>query len=198
LLRWLEVRGYEYEKRKVSEIQSQTNVEVAKDLIRIFNIETDENEIEKSIYMLQFFEEQRELFDCYQENKNKLQQIIDDYHIGYNQLVEDLYDDQCEIARIKANIENMVTNYRWLIELNHREMFWNLVNSRSVSAIMCLLMNEITRKYYLLHPWEKDFNEIRHVIKEIPLQTKQQYEKRKDEENSNILQFDMDDNDDDK
>jgi hypothetical protein len=151
LLRWLEVRGYEYEKRKVSEIQSQTNVEVAKDLIRIFNIETDENEIEKSIYMLQFIEEQRELFDCYQKSESKVQQIIDDYHTGYKQLVGDIFENPKEIARIKAIIENLATNYQWVMKLNHRELFWSLVN-KSELAIMCMLMNEKTRKYYLPQP----------------------------------------------
>lgn len=49
---------------------------------------------------------------------------------------------------IKANIAEIVANYAWILELDHRDLFYKLLES-SPLAIMCLLMNEQCRKYYL-------------------------------------------------
>lgn len=42
----------------------------------------------------------------------------------------------------------MVSNYAWVLNLNHRDLFYKLKGKSSL-AIMCLLMNKRSRKYYL-------------------------------------------------
>ena len=42
----------------------------------------------------------------------------------------------------------MVENYDWVLELNHRDLFNDLLE-KSKLAVMCLLMNEKLRSYYL-------------------------------------------------
>ena len=42
LLRWLKVRDYKDEYKEVSEISTKDDLEIAKKLIKIFNVETDE------------------------------------------------------------------------------------------------------------------------------------------------------------
>ena len=70
------------------------------------------------------------------------------YPTGYNQLVREIIEFPNDAAKIKANIREIITNYTSVMELNHRKLFYTLVD-RSPLAIMCLLMNEGTRDYYL-------------------------------------------------
>lgn len=148
LLRWLDVRGYSDEYKKVSAISEIEALGIIKELIRIFNVETDEDKVEEGVYMLQFLEEKKELCEAYKKVSFKVKSIIDDYMTGYKQLVDGIMEHPNDVARIKANIAEMITNYRWVMDLNYRDLFWKL-EEISVLAIMCLLMNEHTRKYYL-------------------------------------------------
>lgn len=155
LLRWLEVRGYNEEYKKVSDITCKEALDVVKELIKIFDIEADEKKVEEGVYMLKFLEEKKELCEAYKKDNFKAQSIVDDYQTGYKQLVDEIMENPDDVARIKANITEMVTNYRWAMDLNHRELFWTL-KEKSVLAIMCLLMNESARNYYLPIPVKRD------------------------------------------
>ena len=59
LCRWLKVRGYEEELKKVEEIRSEDSMGIIKELIRIFEIPCDPAEVEKSIYILKYKVEAR-------------------------------------------------------------------------------------------------------------------------------------------
>lgn len=148
LHRWLKVRGYSYELEKISAITSEKPLEIIKELIIIFNVASNEKKIEEAVYMLEYLDEQKKLYDIYMENNFKKNSVINDYQKGYKQLVDGILENPEDVARIKANIEEMVTNYKWVMDLNHRELFWKLVD-KSVLAIMCLLMNEKSRDYYI-------------------------------------------------
>ena len=148
LIRWLEVRGYSKELKKVSSIKTDDALSITKELIKIFDVSADEKKIEEGVYMIEFLNKHKELCTLYEQNKFKVQSIIDDYQTGYTQLVEGILNNPSDAARIKANIEEMASNYKWALDLNHRELFWTL-HDKSVLAVMCLLMNEKTRDYFL-------------------------------------------------
>ena len=149
LHRWLGVRGYNTELEAVSAITSSDPMEVIKELIRIFDVVTDEEKVEESIYMLKYLDERKELCAIYEQENYNSKHIIKDYETGYRQLVEGILENPNDAAVIKANIAEMVANYSWILELNHRELFWTLVREDLALAIMCLLMNEKARNYYL-------------------------------------------------
>ena len=155
LLRWLEVRGYETEYKKVSEIREIEVLEIVKELIKIFDIEADEKKVEEGVYMLQFLEERKELCEAYKQDSFKAQGIIDDYQTGFNQLIDGIIENPNDVARIKANIAELMSGYKWAMDLNHRQLFWEL-KELSPLAIMCFLMNDEARKYYLPMPVRKD------------------------------------------
>lgn len=155
LLRWLEVRGYEAEYKKVSEIREIEALEIVKELIKIFDIEADEKKVEEGVYMLQFIEERKELCEAYKQDSFKAQGIIDDYQTGFNQLIDGIIENPNDVARIKANIAELMSGYKWAMDLNHRQLFWEL-KELSPLAIMCFLMNDEARKYYLPMPVRKD------------------------------------------
>lgn len=148
LHRWLEVRGYVEELEKVSAISCEKPLEIVKELIKIFNVATDEKKIEEGVYILEYLEERKELCSIYAQENYKTKSIIDDYAAGYRELVQGILDNPNDVAKIKANISEMVSNYRWIIQLNHRNLFY-VLEKQSELAIMCMLMNEDLRKYYL-------------------------------------------------
>ena len=149
LHRWLGVRGYNTELEAVSAITSSDPMEIIKELIRIFDVVTDEEKVEESIYMLKYLDERKELCAIYEQENYNSKHIIEDYETGYCQLVEGILENPNDAAVIKANIAEMVSNYSWILELSHRELFWTLIREDLPLAIMCLLMNEKSRNYYL-------------------------------------------------
>lgn len=148
LHRWLNVRGYDSELEAVSAITSNDPMEIIKELIRIFDVSTDEKKVEESIYMLKYLDERKELCAIYEQENYKTKSIIDDYEAGYRQLVDGILENPNDAAVIKANIAEMVSNYAWILKLNHRNLFY-VLRAKSALAIMCLLMNEKSRNYYL-------------------------------------------------
>lgn len=148
LHRWLEVRGYEEELEKVKSISTVDAIEIVKELIRIFDISNNDKEIEEKIYILIYMEKRKQLYSVYETQKNNIRSITDDYINGYLKLVAGILENPKDVAVIKANIAEMLSNYSWLVELDHRNLFYRLCD-KSPLAIMCLLMNEQLRKYYL-------------------------------------------------
>lgn len=148
LHRWLEVRGYSDELKKVSAITYKEPIKIIKELIKIFNVVSDEKKVEESVYMLQYLEERKILYNSYCKLSYTVKSITNDYEFGYRRLAEDILNNPNDIAKIKANINEIVTNYKWIFKLNHRNLFYVLME-KSKLAIMCLLMNEEARKYYL-------------------------------------------------
>lgn len=148
LHRWLGVRGYDSELEAVSAITSDDPMEIIKELIRIFDVVTDEKKVEESIYILKYLDERKELYDIYEKENYKAKNIIDDYETGYHQLLEGIFENPNDVAVIKANISEIVENYAWILKLDHRNLFY-VLRRKSALAIMCLLMNEKSRRYYL-------------------------------------------------
>lgn len=154
LQRWLDVRSYKDEHAKVAAIASNKDMDVIKELLQIFAVEMDEKKIEEGIYMLEFRQEKEVLYEAYQKDGFKVKSIVDDYAAGYRQLVDGIFDNPQDAAKIKANIAEMVNSYQWVLDLDYRNLFWEL-RAYSPLAIMCLLMNEGTRRYYLPAPDEE-------------------------------------------
>lgn len=148
LHRWLEVRGYSDELEKISAITSEKPLEIIKEIIKVFKVVSNEKKVEESVYMLEYLDERKELCSIYDKESYKTKSIIDDYETGYRQLVEGILDNPNDVAKIKANIAEIVMNYKWVLDLNHRELFW-ILKDKSVLALMCLLMNKQSRYYYL-------------------------------------------------
>lgn len=148
LLRWLNVRGYEAEAKKVSEINATEDLEIIKELIKIFGVEADTQKVEEGVYMLKFLEERKVLYEAYAKDNFKVKNIIDDYQAGFDQLINGIIENPENASIIKANIAELMSQYKWIMDLNHRELFWRLQDI-SPLAIMCLLMNKEARRYYL-------------------------------------------------
>lgn len=148
LQRWLTVRGYTDELAKVSAITSKDPMNIAKDLIRIFDVSIKKMEIEKSVYIMKYLETRKARYEKYEQEKYKVDQIIKNYAKEYNSLVNHICDHPDNEAVIKADIIELVQNYSWVLEMDNRYLFWTLYDV-SPLAIMCMLMNDTFRGFYL-------------------------------------------------
>lgn len=148
LHRWLSVRGYDKELNAVSAITSSNQMDIIRELIRIFEVPVDTATVEESIYAIQYQEERRKTHACYEAQDYKTAQVIQDYKNGYQKCIDEILAHPQDAPRIKASIAELTTHYAWVLELNHRKLFYTLQEA-SPLAIMCLLMNEKSRGYYL-------------------------------------------------
>lgn len=163
LHRWLEVRDYKEELEKVKAITVDKPVEVVKELVKIFNVISDDKKIEEGVYILEYLEERKELCSIYEKKNYKTKNIIEDYETGYRLLVDGIQQNPQDVAIIKASISEMASNYAWILKLNHRELFYVLKDKSSL-AIMCLLMNKSSREYYLPMPKKGFLNRFFHIF----------------------------------
>lgn len=74
--------------------------------------------------MLQYLQERKELGRRYEQENYNTMHIIKDYQTGYDRLVNRILENPNDIALIKSAIQEIVTNYAWILELNHRSLFY--------------------------------------------------------------------------
>ena len=149
LERWLNVRGYSKkdEKYNISKITCKGDIDIITELIKIFDVSKDENEIKESLYILKYLKEKQDNLDRYNRYNSSNETRIQDYKKEYDNFVTKL-QNASDISAIKSSIKMIADFYFWLFELNHRSLFWKLRDT-SPLAIMCLLMNEKTRDFFL-------------------------------------------------
>lgn len=147
LVKWLNVRGFEKYEKEVSALSKMDDVALIENLIRIFGIEKDPNIIKEAVYSFQYEKQKEVLLKSFEEKKSKYYEKIDDYFSGYNDRVFRIKNNESDISIIKTEISQIAFNYFRAFEFNYRDFFWQF--SESPLVLMCLLMNEITRCYYL-------------------------------------------------
>ncbi|KYH31394.1 hypothetical protein CLTEP_23900 [Clostridium tepidiprofundi DSM 19306] len=148
LHRWLTVRGYNEELEKVEKLQNLDSLELVKELIKIFDVETDPTTIAENTYILQYKQERKVLLEEYKKMDFKVSTIIDDYHQGYRELIDTILENKNDIAKIKAAIKEIDRKYSNLYKLNYRNLFYNLFYNAPM-AVFVMLMNDNMREEYL-------------------------------------------------
>lgn len=161
LLRWLKVRGYEKEYIAVENIgKSLGNKDIIISLLKIFNMsDIDTADIEKEVSILEYQNEKNKLNEIYKENSFTKEQIIEDYHAGYNALILHMEKNKYNMAILKADAVQMEREYSKLFSLNYYELYFRLLDS-APKAIFAMLTRDIFRKYWL----DKKTNEEESVI----------------------------------
>lgn len=148
LHRWLNVRGYSAELETVNKITAQNPIDIIKELISIFNIEEDERSISERVYMLEYLEERKEVYNIYKDEGYKVASIIEDYQTGYKQLIDRIIDNPDDISIIKSAILEIMDNYFWIFVLDHRRLFYFFLTEAPL-AILLLLSNSKSRNFFL-------------------------------------------------
>lgn len=148
LKRWLNVRGYDDHLTKVSEITSVSNQDIITDLIKIFELESDDSKIRECISILGYIDKRKEILKEYNSINYRFNRIIDEYHQGYEDIISDIIENKDDMAKIKANIKEIELNYMGIYKLNYYELY-KLLQKDAPLAIFAILMNENMKSYYI-------------------------------------------------
>jgi hypothetical protein len=89
LQKWLSVRGYIEYLEKVEAVSDKKSAII--ELIKIFEIEKSEKEINETVHSLEFCEERKHDMELWLKKDTKIKEIVADYHNGYIQLKERRY-----------------------------------------------------------------------------------------------------------
>lgn len=144
LRKWLKVRGYEEQLKKVEEINCQDAIEVLKELVKIFEIlECEEEDLKMYEFKLRY-EKKKEMVHTENETrKNAIKMYTDEYE----ELKRKILDAPKDIEIIKLSLETIIEDYTWMFEHDCKNIFYTFYNNNAWLAIACLLMNEKIREY---------------------------------------------------
>lgn len=149
LLRWLDVRGYQSQFDAVSAIDPEKGVRaVVVELIRIFEIKAETEDVEKGIRILGYLEEEKELNAIYRENAFAKKQVIDDYHVGYESLIAHMEEFCDDMAILKADAIQLEREYLALFALDYGALYYRLEES-APKAVFAILTRDAFRDYWI-------------------------------------------------
>ena len=149
LARWLKVRGFESELEAVKNINKEESIKnKIKELVKIFNIETDDDVIDKGLEIVEYSKLFRELNAIYAQQAYDKKLIIEDYHKGYDMLINHIIENKENMAVLKASAQYLESEYYELFKLESGPLFERL-KTNAPKAIYVLLMFESFRAYWI-------------------------------------------------
>ncbi len=142
LARWLEVRGYDEQLAKVKALKpADDEMDVAKKLVEIFDITTDDHEIKKSVYAIQFRREEQERLQKLEKAGFERHQVVADYHRGYEKLLKDIKDKSNDYPFLKRTVISLWKNYEYLLRVDFTRFFGEL-KERCPLVFFAMLSND--------------------------------------------------------
>lgn len=148
LERWLKVRGYESQLKMVTDIKETEPIDVVKKLVEIFDVEKEQKKIEEDTYIFEYSKRRAEQLKTLEVKEIKKNEVLTQYHKGYQNLVEQIIENKDDMPKIKACIAEVAQNYFELFKLNHRELLLDFLEV-APKAVFAMLMNNDMRMYYL-------------------------------------------------
>ena len=148
LQKWLSVRGYEKELKAVTALSDTGDLEIIKKLIRIFEIETDEAAIEQGVYILEYDRSYKEQLSHYEDKKIGAEQMVLNYEEEFEKLIGIILQNSCDIALIKATIQEINDHYQAQFDINYRKIFYAFYEYAPVALFIMLLFDHM-RQFYL-------------------------------------------------
>ena len=149
LEKWLAVRSFTEELEAVKLIQSDSDLEIIERLVSIFNVEIDKERIEYATSIIRYRETREECVRQQKEKDIEVSTLYDQYLGGYEKLKADIKENPRNKSIIQAAIDQIVSHYAVIFSMDYRNFFYE-IRSISPLAIICLLMNPSTRKYYII------------------------------------------------
>jgi len=151
LERWLKTRGL-VELDKVKSIdKNEDDISIAKQLIKIFDIESDDKAIEEELAILRYSEQEKEQLELYEKSKHKRELVIKDYMDDYNALIKNICSHKDNWLQLKADVTELQSKYSALVMLLHDKLFAQLKDEAPMSIIVMLVNDKesMFRKLWL-------------------------------------------------
>lgn len=166
LHRWLEVRGYSDHLKKVEMIMSSECIEIIRQLIEIFDIEIKENEILEKIYILEYTDNRNKKNEKYNNFNKKVNLIIDDYFIQYENLKKEIVIHKKDISFLKASCKKISNDFLKIFDMDYFDMIRTMIDECPM-FIYIMLTDSKLRKYMLV----SEMNENSSTVKKENIKT---------------------------
>ncbi len=146
LQKWLKVRGFDKELKKVESIKDEKSIIIQ--LIKIFDIEKSEKEIKEASYSLDFWEERKIELEEWNKKDCKVKGIIADYHNGYDVLKGKIIENKEDMPFMKSATKEIVDKYLEIFKIDY-EYFFQQFKDDVPCIIYAILMNKNVRELFL-------------------------------------------------
>lgn len=148
LKRWLDVRGFTEELDAVNAINSPDEIEIIHELVKIFAITSDIQQIEQDTYIFTYLKEREEWLRKFDALEQEQAKIIAHYHEGFEALLDKILDNKDNMPLIKSALNEIAANYYELFYMASSYVIW-LFAAKAPMAFYALMMNEKLRQCYL-------------------------------------------------
>ena len=145
LQKWLSVRGYNEQARRIQSFKRTDDEKLVTELINIFEIPMEKRKFEEELLSLKYKKERLRIIE---ENSRLMETrtaFIDKYHDEYERLLLSLKDNKDDYPSIKVTLDMIVKLYRRLFRVDAVRLFYELKEEAPL-AIFAMLMNEELRK----------------------------------------------------
>ena len=160
LLRWLKVREYDKEYEEVKKIEEHKDMDIIKELIKIFNIDTEkEMKIEESIYILKYLNDRKNIIKEYGAQNYEIKKMVSNDIIEYQRLVDTIIDNKDDMAIVKATLNEICENYYTLFEFDYRNLFYKFYNQAPMAIFVMLSIDKMRNFYFISEEELKEYKD---------------------------------------
>lgn len=158
LKRWLEVRGFKDELAEVEAIKATEVLQITEELIRIFEILTDEDKVKEAVSLINYQKKRQAANQANEERGYQSATVITNYVSGYDSIIKEMLDRSTPSKVVQQHINTLATDYQPLFEKNIYTFFTTSLQNRPLVCLN-LLYNEHSRKF--LVPKYSSINQYR-------------------------------------
>lgn len=146
LKRWLEVRGFKDELAEVEAIEATEVLQITEELIRIFEILTDEDKVKEAVSLINYQKKRQATETVNEQTGYQSAAVLSNFISGYDSIVKEMMDRSTPSNVLQQLINTLATDYKVLFDKNIYALFTNSLKERPL-VILNLLCNEHSRKY---------------------------------------------------
>lgn len=158
LKRWLEVRGFKDELAEVEAIKATEVLQITEELIRIFEILTDEDKVKEAVSLINYQKKRQAANQVNEERGYQSATVISNYVSGYDSIIKEMMKKSTPSKVVQQHINTLATDYQPLFEKNIYTFFTTSLQDRPLVCLN-LLYNEHSRKF--LVPKYSSINQYR-------------------------------------
>ncbi|MDE7196991.1 MAG: hypothetical protein K2N69_08260, partial [Helicobacter sp.] len=133
--RWLESQGFVHELEKVRAISAKGIEQVAKELLKVFELELSADEEKDAIMDILYTQKRHAFLQKIMNAQESHQQIIKEYHSGFYKLFREILEKPTDRILIKKNLQWISEEYFALVLL-YRTTFVRILLKHSPFALL--------------------------------------------------------------
>ena len=146
LKRWLEVRGFKDELAEVEAIKATEVLQITEELIRIFEILTDEDKVKEAVSLINYQKKRQAANQVNEERGYQSATVISNYVSGYDSIIKEMMKKSTPSKVVQQHINTLATDYQPLFEKNIYTFFTMSLQDRPLVCLN-LLYNDHSRKF---------------------------------------------------